>query len=408
MYSPQAIPNNAVEADELYVQKLRNAINEMSLVKETAIRTENYALADQTRNKVMALQSQLVKMEHQLNADVITNSVTRWLDDLSAWVGEVVIGGGRNPPPAAITPLGLDFHLHFRSIIRTLPVCYYDSLIRSLLLVLPQDIPDMPRSPYGYESFLRKLPPAVFKNQDGVEWTKLQTTLAVSDTLTSITKHIVPQTENFSRDTLNLVIRHAFFYLRAAAFRRLGAYVSVFESVMMRWAIIMGDVAIVERPAIVSEIGHILDITRKPTPEEVIITLSAARYISSHPRSDRSAQTIETYLSHLLTHLDRSKKTSIRIACIHALERAIQPLDFTSSQKTLTPWENTLLAFLKDLHKRAQRWVLTSEDLRPATMKLIAVLLTNMPPYYFAQHVDPYISVELCPRPKLKPHVYSC
>ena len=106
--------------------------------------------------------------------------------------------------------------------------------------------------------------------------------------------------------------------------------------------------------------------------------------------------------------MDRTKKVTIRIACIHALERGIQPLDFTSSQKTLTPWENTLLTFLKDLHKRAQRWVLTSEDLRPATMKLIAVLLTNMPPYYFAQHVDPYISVELCPRPKLKPHVYVC
>ncbi|KAJ3044954.1 hypothetical protein HDV00_000238 [Rhizophlyctis rosea] len=407
MYSPQAIPNNAVEADELYVQKLRNAINEMSLVKETAIRTENYSLADQTRNKIMALQAQLMKMEHQLNADVITNCVTRWLEDLAAWmVGNLGKTGIRHFP-LATTPHHEPFHTHFISIIRAIPPCYYDSLIRSLLLILPQDIPDMPRSPYGYESFLRKLPSGAVRNSEALEWVKLQMTFSVLDALTYVTKFIVPQTENFSRETLVLVIRHAFYYLRAAASRRVIDQ-SVFDLVMMRWAIVLGDVAIVERPMIIEQVGHILDVTRKSSPEEIVTMLSATRYISAQPTSEKSSQTLLTHLTHLLSHIDKTKKPQLRIACIHALERSIQPLDFTPSQKILQPWESTLLAFLKDLHKKAQRWVIQSEELRPATMKLLAVLLVNMPGYYFAQQVDIYITSDLAPRPKLKSYVYGC
>jgi hypothetical protein len=55
----------------------------MNLVKESAIRSENYILADQTRQKILAFQTQLVKMEHQLNADIIINTITAWQSQLA-------------------------------------------------------------------------------------------------------------------------------------------------------------------------------------------------------------------------------------------------------------------------------------------------------------------------------------
>ncbi|KAJ3050386.1 hypothetical protein HK102_012311 [Quaeritorhiza haematococci] len=90
MYRPNPLPIPPVEADEVYVQKLRNSMSEMNLVKENAIRTENYSLADQTRLKMTALQQQLVKMEHQLNADILTNCVTMWQEELAAEVAAAV------------------------------------------------------------------------------------------------------------------------------------------------------------------------------------------------------------------------------------------------------------------------------------------------------------------------------
>src|SRR5215469_12695512 len=69
---------------QIYVEKLRESISEMSRIKESAIREENYALADQTKMKVTALHMQLIKMEHQLNADILTNCITQWQNELAS------------------------------------------------------------------------------------------------------------------------------------------------------------------------------------------------------------------------------------------------------------------------------------------------------------------------------------
>ena len=55
----------------------------MTLVKETAIKTENFLLADQTRTKILALQTQLSKMDHQLNADITIHAITAWLSGIA-------------------------------------------------------------------------------------------------------------------------------------------------------------------------------------------------------------------------------------------------------------------------------------------------------------------------------------
>jgi len=82
MYNPDPIVRNSVDTEQVYVQKLKNSIHEHYAIKEDAIRAENFALADQTKAKLSALQSQLIKMEHQLNADVLTNIFARWTTDL--------------------------------------------------------------------------------------------------------------------------------------------------------------------------------------------------------------------------------------------------------------------------------------------------------------------------------------
>ncbi|KAJ1564793.1 hypothetical protein HK405_013966, partial [Cladochytrium tenue] len=75
------------DPDQIYVQKLRNSLAEMTMVKDAAIRQEDFILADQTRQKIAALQTQLVKMEHQLNADILINAISAWQIGLAESLG---------------------------------------------------------------------------------------------------------------------------------------------------------------------------------------------------------------------------------------------------------------------------------------------------------------------------------
>jgi hypothetical protein len=55
-------------------------------------------------------------------------------------------------------PLKESAHLNFLEVIKVLPNNYYDSMIRSLLLSIPHEVPDIPKSPYGWEVIARKIP----------------------------------------------------------------------------------------------------------------------------------------------------------------------------------------------------------------------------------------------------------
>ncbi len=74
------------------------SIQEMVSLKESAIQQENYSLADQTRTKLTALRLQLLKMEHQFNADLITNFITSWHDDLALSLNMLISGGKMGSP----------------------------------------------------------------------------------------------------------------------------------------------------------------------------------------------------------------------------------------------------------------------------------------------------------------------
>jgi hypothetical protein len=52
--------------------------------------------------------------------------------------------------------------------VKGVPLSYYDALIRALLILLPHELPDSPKSPFGWEFMARKIQGS-FKNQDTID-----------------------------------------------------------------------------------------------------------------------------------------------------------------------------------------------------------------------------------------------
>ena len=84
MYHQRLIINNVPDADQIYIQKLRTSISEMTVIKDRALQDENYNLADMTRSKITALKLQLSKLEDSFNADVIIGFITQWQNGLAS------------------------------------------------------------------------------------------------------------------------------------------------------------------------------------------------------------------------------------------------------------------------------------------------------------------------------------
>ncbi|KAJ3113889.1 hypothetical protein HDU96_002802 [Phlyctochytrium bullatum] len=260
------------DADLIYVQKIQNSLAELNVVKETAIRAENYILADQTRQKMLALQLQLVKMEHQLNADIIVNAITCWQNSLADSISQRLenLAGYRK----------VRFSSKEMSLL--IPNNYFDSFIRSLLLILPHEVPDIPKSPYGWESLARRIDGLAKQPAEVIDVVRFTVTGAILDALLKISNML--NTSNLKRDTHELFLRHAFFYIRGASTRRPGVDIEnkLFEEVMLRWSIIIGDLAVVEpygeeSPEIITDrmkyLADVIFIKRKGTlPSEYLDT----------------------------------------------------------------------------------------------------------------------------------------
>jgi len=95
-YSPTVIPYSTTDSEQMYIQKLQKNIYELQKRKEEAVKQENYGLADQTRQKLNVLEVQLTKMEHQLNADMITNCIGHWQNKLAEGLVEKIENGDTN------------------------------------------------------------------------------------------------------------------------------------------------------------------------------------------------------------------------------------------------------------------------------------------------------------------------
>jgi hypothetical protein len=68
--------------------------------------------------------------------------------------------------------LSLPFHEHFIHVIKGLPLAYYDSLARALLILIPHDLPEVGKSPYGWESLAKKLQESGARSQDIMDLSK--------------------------------------------------------------------------------------------------------------------------------------------------------------------------------------------------------------------------------------------
>ncbi|KAJ3127740.1 hypothetical protein HK098_005857 [Nowakowskiella sp. JEL0407] len=407
MYRHNILPPPNREVDEVYLYKLKSTLLEMNELKEAAIREENYSLADQSRLKMTALKIQVVKMEHQLNADIISNCTSQWQNELSLEMSALLRNPGKGIKLSMQEgfPLNLQCHKTMVEIVSNLPNVYYDSFLRSMIIMIPQDLPETPSSPFGWEAFLKKIP-GVQKPGETLDVIKSAMMLGVVDLIMLITEKLEPKL--IRRETVELLLNHSYYYVRMAAIRKFSGDLEpkLFEQILRRLSIIVGDIAIHDRADILANIFAVLDPLKKATSEEIVMVLSVSRYFSARPKTEKEASQLTHLIRELNLCFERTKRSVLRMAIIQALERLIQPLDYTAQ----TPIENfhvPLINEVVELHKRARKWTAT-EELRGAALRLIVIILVNSKMEYFGTHIDNYLNMDLCAKTKVKSYVYDC
>ncbi|KAJ1330073.1 hypothetical protein BSLG_009745 [Batrachochytrium salamandrivorans] len=340
MYSPNPVLHNVVEVDKLYVQKLKDSIDEMSAIKQNSIMNEDYTTADQMRLKITALQVQLMKMEDQFSADFIGVSI-----------------------------LQAEFHVDFLNIVKSIPSNYCDAIIRAVLVINPQELPDTPKSPYGWEFMSKKMAALSTKPADTVDAVKATVTLVIADVI-SIILGLTTSTD-VRRETHDLILRHAFNYFHYMSLRRMNLDTEgrIFEKIFIRLSVAIGDVAHTanSRRDIYKFVLGYLDSQRKITAEETIMSLSSIRYVSAPVKSEDEVTALTYLMRELVIFHDKIRKTSLKIAAIQALERLIQPLGFGTKQmiNDANIWNE-----IAEIYKKARKWS-TFDDEKPAALHLM-------------------------------------
>ncbi|KAL2913874.1 hypothetical protein HK105_206608 [Polyrhizophydium stewartii] len=403
MYSPHAVVNNVVEVDKLYVQKLRESIDEMSAIKQNAIMNEDYTTADQMRLKITALQFQLMKMEDQLGADVLTNVITQWQGDFCAAIQSGLSNPVLFPKFIGINILQSPFHIDFLELVKAVPRNYCDSIIRAILIINPQDLPDAPKSPYGWDFVSKKIPSLSLKSADIVDAVKATVTLMVFDIITAILG--LTNGSDIRRETHDLILRHGFNYFHFIAQRRMNpdSEGRIFEKIFIRLSVIIGDVASMARRDLYRYTASYLDPAKKISPEETVLVLSSVRYISARPANEDEASALVALMRDLAAFHDKTRKLPLRLAAIQALERLMQSLDYTGSRAA---FEAALCSEIHELYKKARKWA-SNDDERPAALRILVAILVNSRFEFFAQNMDAFLNTDLCPKGKVKPHAYD-
>eukprot|EP00842_Homolaphlyctis_polyrhiza_P004116 jgi/Hompol1/4705/HPOL_003827-RA len=411
MYNPSVVVNNFVDADkastyQIYVQKLRESIDDMAAIKQNAIINEDYNTADQMRLKITALQFQLMKLEDQFNADFLKNVITQWQNELTSTLQSALLNPIALPKQyLGVGILQAPFHLDFLEILKTIPRTYFDSIIRAMLIINPQELPDSPKSPYGWSFVSQKISALSAKPADMVDSAKATVTLVIFDIISVILGLSV--TNDLRRETYDLILRHAFNYFHAISVRRLNPETEgrIFEKIFIRLSVIIGDISEVARRDLYRYALGYLDPHKKIAPEEIVMVLSSIRYISAVPQTEDEASGLIQLIRELVNFHDKSRKTSVKVAAVQALERIIQPLDYTRAHAD--PWHASVSTEIIDVYKRTRKWA-TSEDERPAALRLLVAVLVNSRFEFFAQNMDAFLTTDLCPKGKIKPYAYDC
>ncbi|KAJ3353082.1 hypothetical protein HDU83_007237 [Entophlyctis luteolus] len=345
---------------------------------------------------MMILERQLGSMEYQFNADIIINSITHWqielaksmskrLDDVKSFV--------RDPA-----------QLSFISFIDVVPSNYYNSLVKSLLLVIPNEIAGGQKSPFGWEHFARRIPQIPTLHIDSVDYLRSAVILAILDVILRFSFRF--NASMIKKETHSLLIKHAFSYLKTASIRRLAMdhEAKMFEKITVRWAIIIGDLSQIGSGEIMKQVSSVIDLTQKHTAEEIVLVLSSVRYIFAQPTVETAPDTVRL-IRDLVNHYEKTKKSVVKFAIISCLEKIAQSMNF-SSVDVMSPWQAQLHREMMELYKTMMRWGNTSEDLKAASVRVCVAILANSS-FEFFQPTMMALLTELVTRPKPKPYVFQ-
>ncbi|KAJ3135053.1 hypothetical protein HK100_003069 [Physocladia obscura] len=355
---------------------------------------------------MIILESQLGSMEYQFNADIIINSITHWqielaksmstrLDDVKAFVRDCSNGTFPLKDPA---------QLAFNDFVQVVPSNYYDSLVKSLLLIIPNDVAGAQKSPFGWEHFARRIPQIPTLHPDSVEYLRSGLILAILDVIVRVSSRF--NESMIKKDTHTLFVKHAFSFLKTASLKRLAMdhEAKMFEKITARWAIILGDLSVVNSTEILRQVFSVIDLTQKQrTPDEIVLILSSVRYIFTRPSAEESPEVIRL-IRELVNHYEKTKKAVVKLAVVQCLEKIVQPIDFTSSDR-LEAWESQLFRKLAELYDTLTKWGNTSEDMKAATTRVRVAILANSTYEYF-QPTMTTLLVELLSKPKPKSFVF--
>ncbi|KAJ2998905.1 hypothetical protein HDV02_003880 [Globomyces sp. JEL0801] len=357
MYSQNAIHSTTNEANLVYISKLRENLQEMSKMKQDALDSKNYNTSEQLRIKIGVLQIQLMKMEDQFTSDILQNFITSWQSSLISEINSSLYSPVKLK---SLNILTLPFHVAFMNIVKGIPLTYYDSLIRAMLILLPHELPDSFKSPYGWEFIAKKIHIVNAKSQDTIDIIKSTVAIAVMDV---ICISIGGSTSEFvKKETYDLTLRHIFHYIQLSSARKMNLDLEgeLFDSIFTRCSV---------------------------TPESDSMVQDTVDYIKD--------------LSHLV---EKVKKPVVKVALIQTLERVVQPLQVSGER---SHHETTLWTEISNLYKKAKKW-LAVEELRPSTLQLMTIIMVNSRIDFFVEHIDSYLNSDMWPKMKLKPYTYTC
>jgi hypothetical protein len=289
------------------------------------------------------------------------------------------------------------------NLVKGIPLGYYDALVRALLILFPHDLPDFPKSPYGWEFVLKKVNASLLRTQDTVDVLKTNVTLAVMD-IVSIAVGGSTQ-DHIRKETYDLALRHIFHYIHTLAPRKVPDPESILvDKAFTRCAVTVGYISQYSNKDIFKYVMQAFEPSKKVSNEELVLCLAVMRYSFSYPPKEQQVLEAADYIKELIVLYDKAKKAAVKNAIIQLLERIVQP---HQSETVRRPEETLVWPEIAVLYKKARKWA-NSDDTKESALHLMTVILVNSRIDFFASNIDAFLNTDLCPKLKVRPYAYRC
>lgn len=332
-------------------------IKERNRAKDDAVSAEDFHLAEQLKNQIILLESQWEIMHEQSNTIILRNCVTQWQLGFasaisSAWRSGTLL------KDFGYSCLDSRFHQDLLAILKSLAPKYHDALIRAFIILIPYDLPDDSRPTFGWHNhFCKKVKdyPAKAEHVEIVEE-------AAFLLITNAVKVILEQdsSERIDRITEEQLLCHIKNYYKLAATQKdLGNVTAkCFSRIFITTSLIAGRILNSwyflnnireKRASMYTLITTGLEPTSKANHHEMVLLLCAMRYTFTQISTEASFEVLSTFKRDLLVILEKSKKTSVRIAVLQTLERIVmsQPLNAAEANAPVSHFWQDVCANLK-------------------------------------------------------------